>query len=348
MKKIFTFLCAIFLFVATNAQTPELVWAKTFGNKSAATDSTSLIKINAVENATYIAGTSDAWGKGNDIVLIKRNIATGDTIWTRHYNGPANGDDQVADFVINPTTGDIYVTGKSMGNGTGYDVVTLKYQANGNIVWQNRWDNSDYHGDDIPKNIGIDSNETIHITGSTFNGNDKLNDLLLLRYDKSASLKIFATNLFDYISGFRTYYSNDNAMTAKVNNLGQTFVVGEYLIGTKTNGVSVVFARGIYDAPAYSTYSPFGDIYSDNCVGWRGYTGFPKGNIQTPDDFNYFNAMDIDNSNNVYFAYLKDTIYGIGNGYAIGMVKINSSGCTFCEKNTGKSSNAKDLSVKSL
>lgn len=66
MKNLFTLLIGIILFVTANAQTPQLAWAKTFGNKSAATDSTSVMKLYTADNSVYIAGTSDAFGKGND------------------------------------------------------------------------------------------------------------------------------------------------------------------------------------------------------------------------------------------------------------------------------------------
>jgi len=79
------------------------------------------LKMNIADKSIYIAGTSDAYGTANDIRLIKRDYNTGDTLWTRHYNGPTNTDDRVVDMEINQTTGDIYITGKSMGFSTGYD-----------------------------------------------------------------------------------------------------------------------------------------------------------------------------------------------------------------------------------
>jgi hypothetical protein len=331
------------------AQTPQLAWQKTYSSKSAATDSTSLIKINAVENTVYIAGTSDAWGKGNDIVLIKRNIATGDTIWTRHYNGPANSDDQVADFVINQTTGDVYVTGKSMGNGTAYDVVTLKYLANGDLSWAKRWDNPDNHGDDVPISIGIDSKSILYLGGTTYNGQYKFEDVLALKYDSNGNVFASTTNLDD------TNYNNnshDQVGAMKVNNSGDLYTTGEFIIGEKTNGYSVVYSFSqTFQNCGIGFYCGNLWNYSYQCIGsyLKPYSGFPKSTtIYSPDDFNYFNAMDLDNSNNVYLAYLNDTIAKNGNGYTARIAKVNSTGCQVWEKKYGKSANTRDLGIKSV
>lgn len=351
MKKFYLFIFILITCLSTKAQTPQLAWQKTFSSKSAATDSTSLIKINTVENTVYIAGTSDAWGKGNDIVLIKRNITTGDTIWTRHYNGPANGDDQVADFVINQTTGDVYVTGKSMGNGTAYDVVTLKYLANGDLSWAKRWDNATDHADDIPKAIGLDNSGNVIIIGTTFQGGD--NDILHIAYNSSGVVLLgnySSDNLSGYAASYNIYGSMDNVGGARINNSGQVYVAGDFLIGSSTNGYSEVYSCGFKMSDI-----GWSDLYSTSCVGFWGmydetnYSGFPKGvTISTPDDFNIYNAMDMDNSNNVYLAFLNDTIVKSGQGYTARIAKVNSTGCQVWEKKYGKSSNARDLGIKSV
>ena len=58
--------------------------------------------------------------------------------------------------------------------------------------------------------------------------------------------------------------------------------------------------------------------------------------------------MDLDNSNNVYLAYLNDSIQGIGNGYRICITKVNGSGCQVWEKKYGKAPNAKNMGIKSI
>lgn len=344
MKNLFTLLIGILLFVTANAQAPQLNWTKSFNGKSASTDSTSVMKMNVLDNSIYIAGTSDAYGTANDIVLIKRDYATGDTLWTRHYNGPANGDDQAVDMEINQTTGDVYVTGKSMGLGTGYDIVTLKYSSKGVLGWANRWNNTTNNGDDIPKSIGIDIDGRVFISASTFNGNSYLEDLLVLRYDINNSLYVYIANVYEVFGYPAWYYSRDLTGCAKVNNLGQVFIAGEFMQGDLTNGLSRIFVLGLS-----TSFIPF---YTQSCVGGQftsnGYAQFPNTSLQLYDDFNYFNAMDLDNSNNCYVAYLNDTISGVGTGYTIGIVKLNGTGCTVWQKKYGSNASYKNLRVNSI
>lgn len=345
-------LSGLLLFVATNAQTPQLSWAKTFGNTIAATDSTSVMKLYNADNSVYIAGTSDAYGKGNDIVLIKRDFITGEIIWTKVYNGPANGDDQAVDMVIDQTNGDVFVTGKSMGNSTGYDVVTLKYASNGDLKWTNRRDNNVDHGDDIPKSIGIDTKGNVYIGGTSYCGTVDLENIFALKYDNSGAMSSDFANLFTD-NGAPWGHSRDFVGSMKVNNRGEMFFTGEIMRGDLTNGWQVTYSFSqSFQSCGLGFYCGNLDNYSTDCVGTslnRRYSGFPKGvPLSSPDDFNYFNAMDLDNTNNVYMAYMNDSIQGTGNGYRICIAKVNGTGCPVWEKKYGKSPNAKNLGAKTV
>ncbi|MCX6231984.1 MAG: T9SS type A sorting domain-containing protein [Bacteroidetes bacterium] len=86
--------------------------------------------------------------------ITKINL-NGTVIWTQYYgtNLPANvtGDEVVS--TIQDVNGDIYLTGRHYGENygtsayTNADILTLKYNSNGNLIWQNRYkygiDNAD-------------------------------------------------------------------------------------------------------------------------------------------------------------------------------------------------------------
>ena len=332
----------ILIFITSNAQSPQLNWAKTFNGKSISTDSSSVVKMYILDKSIYIAGTSDAYGKGNDIVLIKRDYATGDTLWTRHYNGSANSDDQAVDMEINQTTGDVYITGKTTGLSTGYDIVTLKYSASGVLGWIQIWDNNYYHGDDIPKDISIDGSGRIIISAYTFNGNSGYptyyEDLLALVYNSTGSLINSAKrDLASSDRGGSGYInSSDIVLAAKVSNNGEIFAAGELKYPT----YSEVFVYGLKS-------SNMGGYYNSSCVGSDYVRNFPLASI-TADDTNLFNSIDLDNSNNVYLATLNDTVYGIGTFCRIVIRKINNTGCLAWEKETGGDISYKNLGVKSI
>ncbi|HAY35037.1 MAG TPA: SBBP repeat-containing protein [Ignavibacteria bacterium] len=121
-------------------------------------------------------------GSGYDITTIKYNSA-GVQQWIRYYNGPANGNDY-SKKITSDDLGNVYVTGKSPGTGTGDDIVIIKYSSSGNQVWAVRYNNTSANSGDIPEDITIDKSENLYVCGKT---NTVVNgyDMLLLKYNSS-------------------------------------------------------------------------------------------------------------------------------------------------------------------
>ncbi len=353
MKNLTIILIGMLAFVTVNAQTPQFSWAKSFNGKGASTDSSSIQKIYEYDKSIYSVGTSDAYGTANDILLIKRDYKTGDTLWTRHYNGTANSDDQSVDMEINQSTGDIYVTGKSLGAGTGYDIVIIKYSANGVLGWAKRWNNSAFNGDDFPKDIGIDESGRIIISGYTYNKSnywpygDK--NFLVLSYNSNGQL------IDVWISSLLAYNSPNNNSTDLVGgaivNGEQIFIAGEAMYGNVNNGFSRVFVCGLNTSGlGYSLNVNYYTCPPNTYCGYENIitTTFPLTSISTPDDLNYYNSMDVDNSKNVYLAFLYDTIYQNGTYYKIGIGKLNNNGRIVWNNKIGGQKKYTDLRVNRL
>jgi hypothetical protein len=100
--------------------------------------------------------------------------------WVVHYNGPGNEfDDAVA--MAADESGNVYVTGYSLGSGTGWDYATVKYNADGQEQWVARYNGPDNEYD-RPYAIAIDSFGNVYVTGYSDTA-DSFSDWTTIKYD---------------------------------------------------------------------------------------------------------------------------------------------------------------------
>lgn len=111
----------------------------------------------------YVTGSSVAQGL-SDYVTIKYD-PDGSELWFQFYRGPGIGAN-IANAVAVDPTGNVYVTGQSVGDGTGPDYATLKYDASGNLQWAERYDGP---GDreDVANALRLDDEGNVYVTGSS-------------------------------------------------------------------------------------------------------------------------------------------------------------------------------------
>jgi len=132
------------------------------------------------EGNVYVTGYS--WGKNSssDYATIKYN-ATGKELWVARYNGPVDGEDWVLDIALG-NSGNIYVTGWSLGEGGKPDYATVKYDTSGEQLWASRY-NGVVNGYDEPSALAVDYLENTYVTGWS-QGNRTDEDFATIKYDK--------------------------------------------------------------------------------------------------------------------------------------------------------------------
>ncbi|WP_375435396.1 hypothetical protein [uncultured Hymenobacter sp.] len=90
-----------------------------------AVDATGSVVVTGLSATVKYAGGSEVWVVRH-YATAKYAATTGQPLWTTRYNGPDNGTDRAMAIAVT-TARDVYVTGNSVGNGTGSDYATIRY-----------------------------------------------------------------------------------------------------------------------------------------------------------------------------------------------------------------------------
>ena len=126
----------------------------------------------------YVCGA--VWGSAGayNFIVIKYD-ANGNQVWARTYDGPVGAYDIAAHIDVD-LAGSVYVTGWSPGDDHITDFATIKYDANGTLLWAARY-NGPGSGEDNPHGLAVDAAGNVYVTGSSV-GADFKYDIATIKY----------------------------------------------------------------------------------------------------------------------------------------------------------------------
>jgi hypothetical protein len=156
-----------------------------------------------------VTGTSSGSETSDDYATIKY-YPNGDTAWVRRYNGPANWDDEVSAIAVDDS-GNIYVTGGSVGSGTNMDYATIKYRPDGDTVWVRRYNGAGSSYDRACA-IALDGSNNVYVTGGG------AEDYTTIRYYPNGDTA--------WVRRYDGAGSGDGARAMAIDNLGNIYVTG--------------------------------------------------------------------------------------------------------------------------
>jgi hypothetical protein len=137
------------------------LWVAFYNGPGSFMDIAKSIALDSSGNA-YVTGSSFGSGTDTDYATIKYD-PDGNELWVKRYHGSGNSEDSARAIVLDDS-GNVYVTGVSIGDGTYYDYATIKYDPDGNELWVARYDGPASDHDDACA-IALDSSGNVYVTG---------------------------------------------------------------------------------------------------------------------------------------------------------------------------------------
>jgi hypothetical protein len=143
------------------SSTGKQLWVKRYNGPGNGDDYAYAIAVDRSGNV-YVTGYSTGSGTGYDYATIKYS-SSGKELWVKRYNGPGNNGDYAFAMAVD-SSGNVYVTGYSVGSGTYRDYATIKYSSTGKQLWVKRY-NGPGNGDDYAFAVAVDSSNNVYVTG---------------------------------------------------------------------------------------------------------------------------------------------------------------------------------------
>ena len=132
-------------------------WSVRYNGTGSGTDKSNAIIVDNSGNV-FVTGSSSGTGLSTEDYVTIRYDSSGAEQWVKRYDGLVGSD--IAYAITVDDLGFVYVTGGSMGSGTNYDYLTLKYSPLGDTVWTRK-----YNG---PKNAKDIAYSKLLMTQETF------------------------------------------------------------------------------------------------------------------------------------------------------------------------------------
>jgi uncharacterized delta-60 repeat protein len=341
--KLFTISFLSLIFTLSNSISQiNLDWVQRYCGPS---DSFDFLYSSAVDNSgnVIVTGYISSSSTHDDFATIKYNSA-GVQQWVQIYNGPGNGDDIPYSLAVDGS-GNIYVTGSSLGIGTNYDFATIKYNSSGIEQWVQRY-NGTGNTSDVPLSLSVEFNGNVYVTGYSSGASPYSNvDYTTIKYN-SAGVQQWVQN---YNGPGNSY---DYSHSLAIDSYGNAYVTGySYGIGTGADYATIKYnSSGIQQwVQRYNDSASSGDVASLVAVDSSGnvyVTGrielnglvekyvtikySSSGTQQWVQSYNAPNVYDlapllvgVDNAENVFVV---GSTYGTGTGTDYTTIKYNSSG----------------------
>jgi hypothetical protein len=224
----------------------NIVWQKIVANANGfgiAMDSTGNL---------YATGFTSAATGSWDAITMKFD-SVGNVLWQKAIGGTSTDD---AYGVAVDSTGNIYVVGDSDRSEMFINVLLVKYDTNGNLVWQRTLGGG---GNDYGSGIAIDRLGNVYVVGDTDSAGGLNGNILIAKYNPAGTVtwqRTLSTAQWDAGIAITTDVSNNLYITGYMNDTGSGagFFTAKYNTSgalqwsIATDAIGNVYAAGQVDA----------------------------------------------------------------------------------------------------
>jgi hypothetical protein len=194
--------------------------------------------------SVYVTGWSPGDDYINDFATIKYD-SSGAQRWVARYAGPGNGEDNPHGLGVDPS-GNVYVTGSSVGDDHLYHIGTVKYASDGTQLWVQRY-TGPANGNDYSRELALDTLGNIYIEGhsDSLRGPSPSTEVVTLSYDSSGNQRWAAR----YETGVElgNYYRNGSI---QVDNSGTIYVADTTFTTGLPAYVTLKYVQALPSGPA--------------------------------------------------------------------------------------------------
>lgn len=330
MKRILQITLLLFgIYIKLNAQ-PLLQYSNTYSYPGTGTENGIDVAFDDLGNA-YITGTTDANGN-NDIITVKYS-PSGIKLWEAIYNGSGNGDDRPVKILYKNNK--VYVAGYTKGNGTGYDWVTICYNALGSSTQTSNWIstyNDPNNGDDKASDMEVDNAGNVYVSGTSYNNSSRKTDAYLIKYyglDGSKIRTYFESDLNYNLIPYEIAVNNTNNIFFTTSNTSYSYIYTLDTSFTQIGGSYFTSADAVKKIIPYNNYYFALLQFGYNTDLRKIENGSPStvwynGRLFSYPYYSYIVDFDLDQNGNPYITYF-DTIYNTPSTSTYRFAKIDGS-----------------------
>jgi len=213
----------------------QRLWVARYNGPGNGQDEAAAIAVDSSGNV-YVTGRSLGLGAPEspfDYATVKYNSA-GQQQWVARYNGPGNGGDEAYAIAVDGS-GNVYVTGLSVGLSGFGDYATVKYDSlSGTQQWVARYNNELSNGNSIAHAIAVDGSGNVYVTGESGESGARLVvDYATIKYNSAGQEQWVAR-----YTGPRAFYARAEAIA--VDGSGNVYATGFSLGRGSSNDYATV------------------------------------------------------------------------------------------------------------